>query len=674
MSISQSHDEPSFHFPLLWTIGFTGKRHLTDEQEKRVETSIFEALAFLREKADAQLAGLTAISSVARGGDAIFASCCLAAPSSDRKKKEPLPWKCLFPFGKEEFFSLDLGSQPSPTGAKIPLDDAERQNRLAKAEDCLAKAFRTVELVPEEGAEPDSKRVTAYQECGYRTVDESDVMIAVLRDSEFEQLKKIQATRHKEEHERLKALEKNKSTPPPSDIALINKAGSLAIVIYAIAAKRPCFVLNADDPKPWDHRLLLNDPIENKTQWFLDPNVTDVVKHALHHQAKPKKEKKPAKIKKDSHPSTDSLEKVELLMSKLGEYAAESKRSTHGGLTAVLTLHIFATAFAAIGATVIGLSEEEHHFFHEACVWILYGILVVAFLKPILAVGAYFVERRLHKKHTRESWLFSRILCELCRGASAMWPLPRQPLDAADEEDFPKVKRLLRTLRLMRENDSAAAICNMPIRGDSSQSYDKSETQSEANMRAATEYYIKNRVLDQADHYRKQQAISERQHKFWDLIFQGSLIVTIALGLGLAGYKVSKLAPKKPKLNEISASTTAKGTDPIADNAPKKQVENPNTPAHTCLKGPWIDPIKWVEFAVIIGPFLATYALGMITIRDCRRRTNRYKEMERFLHRLADTLRASSSNGSRLRLIEHTERMLIEEQHEWFSTTRNFNV
>jgi hypothetical protein len=51
-----------------------------------------------------------------------------------------------------------------------------------------------------------------------------------------------------------------------------------------------------------------------------------------------------------------------------------------------------------------------------------------------------------------------------------------------------------------------------------------------------------------------------------------------------------------------------------------------------------------------------------------------HDEMQWFLLRLADTLRDCNSNSSRLRLIEHAERMMIEEQHEWFSTTRNFSV
>ena len=83
---------------------------------------------------------------------------------------------------------------------------------------------------------------------------------------------------------------------------------------------------------------------------------------------------------------------------------------------------------------------------------------------------------------------------------------------------------------------------------------------------------------------------------------------------------------------------------------------------------------KSLTALLIIAPFFATFCLGMITILDSRRRSKRFEEMRHYLVRLADTLANCSSNPSRLRLIEHAERMLIEEQHEWFSATRNANV
>jgi hypothetical protein len=81
-----------------------------------------------------------------------------------------------------------------------------------------------------------------------------------------------------------------------------------------------------------------------------------------------------------------------------------------------------------------------------------------------------------------------------------------------------------------------------------------------------------------------------------------------------------------------------------------------------------------LEAGIIIGPFVAAHCLGMMTILDSRRRSARYEEMAAYLRRLADTLEKTEANPSRLRLVEHAEGILIEEQHEWFSVMRNLIV
>jgi hypothetical protein len=48
--------------------------------------------------------------------------------------------------------------------------------------------------------------------------------------------------------------------------------------------------------------------------------------------------------------------------------------------------------------------------------------------------------------------------------------------------------------------------------------------------------------------------------------------------------------------------------------------------------------------------------------------------MQHYLRRLADTLKNTKANPSRIRIIEHAERLMIEEQHEWFSVMRNLSV
>lgn len=254
-------------------------------------------------------------------------------------------------------------------------------------------------------------------------------------------------------------------------------------------------------------------------------------------------------------------------------------------------------------------------------------LAVLAGVKSCLVFVAFMKEKRLHHREHRDQWLTARILAELCRSAVAMWPLPLQPLDANDEEDFPRLKRLIRTLRLMRAMDrEAAAHGSDRLAG---------ETSLEANMRAACEDYRVNRLLDQADKYYGKTAAGHRAtEKRWRRRFKASLVSAMVAGLVLAGYY-----------------------------------------AWHSYFGPelyWLE--KFLDAVLIVAPFFATYCLGMITIEDSRRRALRYGEMQHYLHRLGDTLLNCHSNPSRLRLIEHAERMLIEEQHEWFSATRNANI
>ena len=88
-----------------------------------------------------------------------------------------------------------------------------------------------------------------------------------------------------------------------------------------------------------------------------------------------------------------------------------------------------------------------------------------------------------------------------------MWPLPLQPLDAADEEDFPRLKRLIRTLRLMRDMDEKAA-----VRGSVRE---PTETSLEANMREACRIYIEGRLVDQENYYSEHAPRHTAVEKFW---------------------------------------------------------------------------------------------------------------------------------------------------------------
>ena len=121
-------------------VGFSGHRRLPEPQK------IADAIA--AELKDLQFmnpGGLAAISSIASGGDTLFAQQAL---------KAGLPWVALLPFPRAEF--------------RKDFDELEWQ----AAEECLSRA------IAEEVWSPAANRPDAYLELGIATVDRSDVLFA----------------------------------------------------------------------------------------------------------------------------------------------------------------------------------------------------------------------------------------------------------------------------------------------------------------------------------------------------------------------------------------------------------------------------------------------------------------------------------------------------------------
>jgi hypothetical protein len=620
---------------LIWTIGFSGKRFLSDEE--KVSRAIKEALGDLLQKAEAAGARLTAISSLARGADILFAEAC---------EELGISWRYLVPFAWEAFLQLDLATDQR--GTALPVEEhatlrarAERLRSISFGEAPARQADESNKDVP--NVFPDPAVVTqgvvisepesldsAYQDCSYRTVDEADVMIFVLRDDEFRAV--------------VNASENREDSPPEG-----SRAGTKPTALYAKAARRPCILLNADAADPWVANKVLNDPLSAAARihsarhkppagWFIDPVVTPTVAEALSWN-------QPQPVKELTKSITPERKCVWEFMRLLEGVAVSHQRLTKSGLSRILKLHLAATFIAALCATVLAYMYFP---------WWFLGLAGLAFLKSSLVYSAWLKERRLHRCEHRDRWLNARILAEFCRSAIAMWPLPLQPLDASDEEDFPRLKRLIRTLRLMRAMDGKAAVRDTPRQ--------PFETSLEANMREACDDYLVNRLLHQAnDYYKAKRPQHVQEEDRWRFGFQASLWCAIAAGLIVAGLH----------LWEHQQSTEhAGGQSPASEVA---DFRTSDVQAGTHL-GPMHYLEKSLEALLIIAPFFATYCLGMITILDSRRRSSRYEEMRHYLKRLADTLANCTSNPSRLRLIEHAERMLIEEQHEWFSATRNANV
>jgi hypothetical protein len=592
MAVDERRESPRFE--LVWTVGFSGKRFVEVGRERAIRDALRLCLADLSGRAREQGARLTAVSSLARGGDVLFAEAIATLQTVD----SAIPWKCLLPFAWEEFIRRDLAA--GPDGQTLPDDEASEIRR--RADVCIGRSHPAAQITSS-GADPsnDEHRAEAYLECGYRTVDESDVMVLLLRQREVEALLSTDAP----------------LVPPP------RRRGTFAAACYARAAGRPMIVLNADAADVWATRSVLNAP-ETKAPsraWFVDGDVSGLILKAC--AGKVGGGSLPSEATGTrSGPKTALRESVGLVGARLGALADEHQRSTLGGLRMILRLHLGASTLAALAATVLVLKNP-----HALPLALLVPLVLLAFVKPALAGSAWWLEHRLHHLGDRELWLTARTLAELCRGAVATWPLPLQPVNAVDEEDFPKVKRVIRTLRLLREQDAAAAVHGTPRQPE--------ETELQADMRAACAFYARDRLLDQASYYESRLKSARASEQRWRSGFLVATWAAVVLGLSLA----------------IDRSALALG--------------------HHLLSG-LMEPV--LEAGVIIAPFVAAHCLSMMAILDSRRRSTRYAEIAAYLRRLADTLEKTDANPSRLRLVEHAEGLLIEEQHEWLSVMRNLVV
>jgi hypothetical protein len=597
MQTPTSQAQPTPAFQLLWTIGFSGKRRLDPERGPAIARALRLVVEDFVAKAAAQNARLTAVSSLAQGGDVLFAE---AVCSADLPGG-PLPWKCLLPFSWEEFIRRDLACDA--TGK--PLPEAQKAALMRRAEACRCKSIPVPE-VTSPGANPsdDEEREEAYLECGYRTVDESDVMVCLVLRDEFAKLRLLAAD------------PKAKLATPPGP-------GTLAVARYALAAGQPVVLLNAEADDIAASHLVLNPPVNPQLteQWFVDPVVTELIQEATRAELDTETGQ-PEEAAELSGTITPALGSVTWIGTRLGVLANRHQGMTRDNFRWVLRCHLSASALAAVAATVLVIAHPE-----AASAVFLAAVALLALLKPGLAFAAWWIEHQMHHHGNREMWLNARVLAELCRGAIATWSLPIQPQDARDEEDFPKVKRMVRTLRLLREQDGAAA-----VRGTQRQPH---ETQLEADMREACRSYIQQRLHNQAAYYAREHAKANATQLNWRLGFQAATWTAILAGLLLAADRFL-------------------------------------VAARSHLLGGFGERV--LEAVIIIAPFVAAHCLGTMAILDTPRRCRRYNEMRDYLERLANTLDRTDANPSRIRLVEHAERTLIEEQHEWFSVMRNHSV
>src|SRR5687767_3986766 len=289
-------DHPDFS--LHWTVGFAGKRQVAPERESIVRQALSRALDTLLMKAVRQGASLTAVSSIARGGDLIFAE---AALGKDHRRK--WSWKCVLPFPLEPFLDNDLDD----------LQEPERTALRRRAADCVQSATTPpIVTSPGDNVNDRAQREESYLDCGYRVVDEADVVIVLLNGQEMADFDKV--------------LDSSRSLSGP---------GSVAVARYAIAARHPTILLDADAPDPWEARRIYNDPETKpvREEFFYDDVVTPLVEASLKN---PKLTPDP-QASGDQGWDTPNMRAVAHLLNALGASADTRQPSTIVSLRLILT-------------------------------------------------------------------------------------------------------------------------------------------------------------------------------------------------------------------------------------------------------------------------------------------------------------------------------------------------
>lgn len=328
-------------------------------------------------------------------------------------------------------------------------------------------------------------------------------------------------------------------------------------------------------------------------------------------------------------PATASGRGLLRLFARFDHLANQKQGNAQRLMQQVVLAHLLATTAAALSVTV--LTHGLWHSLHELPLLALLAALTFSFLviaKPVLAALALRWDRQLHKLDAQRGWVEARVAAELCRSALACWSIPQGPLKAFEEEDFPHFKRLIRSLRIARETDAVASTA--------------------CSEDDAVHSYIENRLNDQAEYFKRKHEQAVREHDGWQRKFNSATWFVIAVGglIGLAEAADACCAACHITLPPLIQSLSH-GLHVVA-------------PA--------------IAFLLIVAPFYATYALAMLAIRDCRRRRDRFNGMKTFLERQKIRLSRVKSAPSRVAIVENTERMLLEELHEWHSVTREVRV
>jgi len=381
-------------------VGFSGHRELADP--KLIAERVRDVLRQLGERTGAPLA---AVSSVAKGADTIFA---------ETAAELKLPWTLVLPFPVEEF-RKDFNK---------PVEQADWQ----RVERLLPRSLRTLIESPV-GLRPE-----AYNDCGIRTVDECDVLLAVWNGQ--------------------------KSTD--------KRGGTGDIVEYAREIQKP---------------MIWIDPVTGAT-------------------TEERCERLPTS-KQSTTASEKTGEGSALLKATFDHFSNLAKRQRPWAIN--LNLSLVVLHQLAIITAIAALIWTQQGWLTEPAGWLKVTFLLVALVLP------WFLG------HAHKDWLNNRIRAEICRSATAIWPLHQA------EEIFPTLRLpvyagLQRSLLLLR-------LLSPPASPD---------------LQEARSAYETDRVVGQLNYYRDHAETAARQGRSLRWIAGLCTAVAIVTGIVVTTHVVSK--------------------------------------------------------------------------------------------------------------------------------------
>jgi hypothetical protein len=226
--------------------------------------------------------------------------------------------------------------------------------------------------------------------------------------------------------------------------------------------------------------------------------------------------------------------------------------------------------------------------------------------KLLCLLGALGVALVLRAQGAHHHWVRSRLAAEFCRSALATWGLPRAaPLFA--ELDLPGLRQLTRSLQVLHRRTVGV---NPVALGD------------------FKECYLRVRVDDQL------------------------------------GYYSRKLAQAEPLLGRLRTGFWIATTLAIAATA---MYSVDHTWHWFGLEGGAEELLYY--FLPISLPVIAAALMSLVSINDLHRRLARYREMKALLGAARKQIAYSQTWGSVERIVQRTERALLQEVLEWHSIT-----